>query len=608
MGHSLRFVAVGAVLALSACNDVEQAGKPVSEVTVKPTVAAYAAEAESRLEAAALEGSKAAWVAQNFITEDTQYLTAKVNERNSLLSVELAQGAAEYDNLDLDPVVRRKLNLIKLGLTLPVPNNPQKAAELAKIGAELEAVYGSGQYTTRAGKTMQLQEMEAVLANSRDPAELLEMWTGWRTVSPPMKSKYTRQVHIANEGARNLGYQNVGAMWRSGYDMEPEAFAAQVDEVWRQVKPLYESLQCHVRAKLTEQYGADVVGESGKIPAHLLGNMWAQQWGNIYPLVAPEGADPGYDVTELLKTADLSETNMVKTGENFFVSLGFDPLPQTFWERSLITKPRDRDVVCHASAWDIDPTNNDLRIKMCTERTAEMFQTIHHELGHIFYFQAYREQPFLFRTGANDGFHEALGDTVALSLTPSYLKQIGLIKEEPAADKDMGLLMARALDKVAFLPFGLLVDKWRWQVFSGELSPEQYNSGWWALREAYQGIEAPVARSEANFDPGAKYHIPANVPYMRYFLAHIQQFQFHKALCDAAGYEGPLHRCTIYNNKDAGKLLIDMMKMGASHPWPDAMEAITGQRELDASALLNYFAPLKAWLDIQNQERSCGWQ
>jgi peptidyl-dipeptidase A len=388
--------------------------------------------------------------------------------------------------------------------------------------------------------------------------------------------------------------------------MPPDEFAKEVDRLWGQVRPLYVSLHSYVRRKLREKYGPEVVPADGPIPAHLLGNMWAQQWGNIYPLVQPPGGDPGIDLTQILRARKVDEKEMVRYGERFFTSLGFAPLPATFWERSLFTKPRDREVVCHASAWDVD-NEEDLRIKMCIEITAEDFSTIHHELGHNFYQRAYKGQPFLFRDSANDGFHEAIGDAVALSITPAYLKQLGFIAQEPDPSKDLGLLMQMALDKVAFLPFGLLIDQWRWKVFAGEVPPARYNAAWWELREKYQGLKPPVPRSEADFDPGAKYHVPANVPYTRYFLAHILQFQFHRALCQQSGYQGPLNRCSIYDDKQAGARLARMLDMGQSRPWPDALEALTGQRQMDATAMLDYFAPLKKWLDEQNAGQPVGW-
>ena len=576
----------------------------------------FVEQAEARLKELSIEAGQAAWVQANFITVDTQAISARANERLTTATVDLANQAARFNAVELDDDTRRKLDKLKLALVLPAPQDPEKTKELTTITSELEATYGSGKYCrpgqdpadsgSASDECWDLTEMGRMMAEERDPALLEEIWTGWRTVSPPMKDKYARMVEIANEGARDLGYEDLGTMWRSKYDMPPDAFAAEMDRLWGQVKPLYNALHCHVRAKLGEHYGEDVVPQDQPIPAHLLGNMWAQQWGNIYELVAPGSVELGYDLDERIEASGWSEIDMVRRGEGFFSSLGFDPLPQTFWERSLFTKPADREVVCHASAWNLD-YQDDLRIKMCIQKTAEDFSTIHHELGHNYYQRAYNPLPLLYQESANDGFHEAIGDTVALSVTPDYLKEMGLIDQVPPADADIGLLLNQALDKVAFLPFGLLVDKWRWQVFEGATPPSQYNADWWQLRTQYQGIQPPVARTEDHFDPGAKYHIPGNTPYSRYFLAHILQFQFHRSLCAMAGYEGPLHRCSIYNSKEAGKALIEMLEMGSSKPWPDALAKLTGKPEMDASAIIDYFAPLESWLDEQNEGRSCGW-
>jgi peptidyl-dipeptidase A len=415
-----------------------------------------------------------------------------------------------------------------------------------------------------------------------------------------------RYVQLGNKGARELGFADMGAMWRSKYDMPPDDFAAEVDRLWEQVKPLYLSLHAYVRRRLRETYGPDAVPADGPIPAHLLGNLWAQEWANVYPLVAPKNADSGIDLTARLKAKGTTEIDMVKYGEGFFTSLGFAPLPKSFWERSMFTKPRDREVVCHASAWDVDAVE-DLRIKMCIEITGDDFRTIHHELGHNFYQRAYDQQPYLFRDSANDGFHEAIGDAIALSITPSYLKKLGLIDTEPDPSKDIGLLMQQALDKVAFLPFGIVIDQWRWKLFSGQITPENANAEWWRLRQKYQGVAPPAARSETDFDPCAKYHVPANVPYTRYFLADILQFQFHRAMTEIAKATGPVNRRSIYKSAPAGERLQKMLAMGLSRPWPDALETLTGQRQMDATAILDYFAPLKQWLDEQNKGQPVGW-
>ncbi|RCU50515.1 peptidase M2 family protein [Corallincola holothuriorum] len=600
-------LAITLASALAACG--EQAVEP-KQIEIDPAslASSFLINAEDELATLRKELYRAEWIYQNFITEDTASLAADANSRYTAAQVRLAHEAAKFDGIDLAASTRRKLDILKFSIVLPAPADADKNAELAKLAADLNGMYGKGKYCLSADNCLTLPEMSNIMASSRDADELLALWQGWRDVSPPMKPLYERQVSLANEGAKALGFNDLGTMWRSNYDMSPTDFSVEMDRLWGQVKPLYEALHCHVRAKLGETYGTDLVSPDQPIPAHLLGNMWAQTWGNIYNIAAPEDADPGFDLTTQLAVHGYDELKMVEGAERFFTSLGFEPLPDTFWQRSLFTQPADRDVVCHASAWDLDD-QEDIRIKMCIQKTGEEYAVIHHELGHNFYQRAYKDQSTLFQNSANDGFHEAIGDTIALSVTPEYLRQTGLLTAEeiPSADKDLGLLMKMAMDKVAFLPFGLLVDKWRWQVFSGEVSPQQYNQAWWQLREEYQGVKAPISRDENAFDPGAKYHVPGNTPYARYFLAHILQFQFHRSLCEMAGNDGPIHRCTIYGNKEVGEKLNAMLAMGASKPWPEALEIVTGSKQMDATAILDYFAPLKTWLDQQNIGRQCGW-
>ena len=581
--------------------------------TAAPTAAdarKFVEETEQELYDYSVDAARIYWVNSTYITDDTDALAAKAGAEGTTMSVQAAIEAAKFNDVaGLDPVTRRKLDKLRGGIVLPAPTTEGAATELNEIATKLNSAYGKGKGTLN-GKEINGSDIEAAMGTNRNPEELSEMWESWHTnVGAPMKDDYARMVEIANEGARELGFADVGAMWRSGYDMPADDFAKLTDKLWAQVKPLYDELHCYTREKLNEKYGDEVQPETGPIRADLLGNMWAQEWGNIYDIVAPAGAgDIGYDTTELLKAKDYDAIKMVKTGEGFFSSLGFEPLPDTFWKRSLFTKPADREVVCHASAWDID-NKDDIRIKMCIKVNGDDFVTIHHELGHNYYQRAYNDKSYLYLNGANDGFHEAIGDAVALSMTPDYLVQIDLLDpaQVPNADKDTGLLLRQAMDKVAFLPFGLMVDRWRWGVFDGSITPENYNKAWTDLRLQYQGITPPVDRPTDAFDPGAKYHIPGNTPYTRYFLARILQFQFYKAACDAAGWEGPLHRCSFYGNEEVGDKLNAMLEMGASKPWPDALEAFTGTREMSGDAMVEYFAPLQTWLKEQNKGKKCGW-
>jgi peptidyl-dipeptidase A len=567
----------------------------------------FMAKAESELETLGRRSGFSTWAMQTNINYSTEWLAADADNAFTAAAARLAREAVKYDKVKLPAPLARKFLRLKLLVDSPAPLDPKEQKELSDVKVWLDGTYGKGKYCRKPEDCLTLDKMDEILQTSRNEAELLDLWKGWRTVSPPMRPKYQRFVELSNKGAQSLGFKNTADLWRSNYDMTPAEFSAELDRQYEILKPLYQSLHAYVRRRLTEKYGKEVMGDDGLIPAHVTGNMWAQSWEHVYDLVKPaKTGAAGFDLTERLTKAKLDEKGMVKYGERFFTSLGLEPLPATFWERSLFTRPRDRDVVCHASAWDVE-NSNDLRIKMCIKVNQEDFVTIHHELGHNFYQRAYGGQPYLFRGSANDGFHEALGDTIALSVTPDYLKEVKLIDDVPGADGDVDLLLKMALERAVFLPWGLLVDKWRWGVFSGEIKPENYNQAWWDLIKKYQGVKPPVARTEAEFDPGAKYHIPGNTPYARYFLAHIYEFQFYRAFCKQKGHTGPLHRCSFYGDKAVGKRLNDMMAMGASRPWPDALEAATGQRSIDAGAVLEYFAPLKAWLDEQNKGQTVGW-
>jgi peptidyl-dipeptidase A len=562
--------------------------------------------AEARLSELSVQSNRAQWVEDNFITDDTEALSAEAEDQATAVTTEFVGQARRFEKLKMPPELARKFMLLRLSLTAPAPKDPALRKEMTQISTSLEAEYGKGKYCRKPDDCLDITAIERIMGSSQDPSELKDLWVGWNKVGAPMRARYGRFVELSNQGAREIGFRDTGTMWRAGYDMTPDEFSAEIERLWQQVRPLYLSLHTFVRARLSAHYGPGAVPPDGPIPADLLGNPWAQEWGNIYSLLGMPANSSGYELTELLKAKPVDPRGMVKYAENFFVSMGFPALPPTFWERSLFTKPADRDVVCHASAWDID-NQDDLRIKVCLQVRDVDFVTVHHELGHNMYQRAYEKQPFLFENGANDGFHEAIGDSIALAITPEYLQKVGLLDQVPSADADIPQLLKQALDRVAFLPFGFTIDQWRWKVFSGEIKPADYNQAWWDLRLKYQGIAPPVARSEQDFDPGAKYHIAANVPYVRYFLAYILEFQFYRALCHEAGYTGPLNRCTFFGSKEAGAKFEKMLAMGQSKPWPDALEVLTGQRQMDASAILEYFAPLQKWLDEQNKGQKVGW-
>lgn len=599
------------VLLLSACAKKE--APPETHIVAaapKVTVDEFIAAANKQLDVATLENNTAQWVYESFITDDTALIAAKSSESFLTVQKTLLSQAREYQQVPMSPTTTKAyINLTK-GHDLLPPDKPEDITELAALGTKMSGIYGSAKYCKGDKSEKNCRDLEAlsdVMATSRNYDELLDAWTGWHSISPQYRNDYARYIELANAGAKAYGFNDLGASWRSGYDMPAEDFDKEVERLWTQVAPLYKSLQCKVRSDLSKYYGADKVPLDKPIPAHLLGDMWSQSWGNVYSLVEPYPGAGNLDITGALVKQKKDAIAIAKIAENFFVSLGLQKLPDSFWQKSMLTKPRDREVVCHASAWTMD-AKDDVRIKQCIQPNEEEFLTIHHELGHVYYFLAYNKLPMLFQNGAHDGFHEAIGDTIMLSITPEYLKKIGLIDKVVTNDHAIiNQQMRMALEKVAFLPFGKLIDQWRWKVYSGEIKPEDYNKSWWQLRTQYQGIAAPVVRSESDFDAGAKYHIAANVPYTRYFLAHILQFQFHKALCDAAGFKGPLYQCSIYDSRAAGEKLEKLLAAGASQPWQDTLEAAIGTRQMDASAILEYFAPLSAWLEEQNKGQACGW-
>ena len=554
----------------------------------------------------------AGWVQDTYINQDTQLIRARANERFLEYFSKVVKDSRQYDKVPMDEASSRTLMLLRQGVPAPAPDDPAKRSELADIMARMEAAYGEGKYCIkRDGKDFcrNIDALTETMVNSRNYDELTEAWSGWHTVGRSMRKDYARFVELANEGARELGYADAGAMWRSGYDMSPEDFDKEVERLWGQVKPLYDQMHCYARTQLAKKYGEDKVPAGKPIPAQLFGNLWAQQWNKIYPdILEPYPGVSGESVDKALARQKYDAVRMTQQAESFYTSLGMPALPKSFWERSMLTRPRDREVVCHASAWQMDAAE-DVRIKQCILPFEEDLQTVYHEMGHVYYYLAYKDQTYMFQTGAHDGFHEAIGDTIVLSMTPSYLAQVKLMSGvKPSHEAVINDQMKMAADKIAFLPFGKLIDQWRWKVFSGEIKPADYNKAWWALRGKYQGIAPPNTRTEEDFDPGAKYHIPGNTPYTRYFLSFVIQFQFHRALCQAAGYKGPLNECSVFGNKEAGKKYWEMLQAGASRPWPETLEKLTGTRQMDGSAIIEYFQPLMEWLQERNQGQRCGWE
>jgi peptidyl-dipeptidase A len=593
---------VALVLLTVGAEEAHAAPAPADE-TGQQFVARINAElAELRIEVA-----KAFWVQSTYITPDTTFLAARASEKMLAFMSRAITQSSRFIGQELDPDTARQLELLRHGSSMPAPDDPADRAELAGIATAMEGMYGSAKYCPGDDRCLSESDIIRLMARERDYQVLLDAWRGWHDTAAPMRPMYQRFVQLANQGAREIGFADLGELWKSGYEMSPAKFEAETERLWNQVAPLYEQLHCHVREKLADHYGEDKVPRDGPIPAHLLGNIWAQEWSNLYDLVEPAPGVAQFDISAALEEQGWDEIEMTRAAEGFFVSLGMPALPDSFWEHSLLKQPRDRDVVCHASAWPMD-SGEDVRIKQCVEPTAQHLTTLHHELGHIYYFLLYKHLPPLYQDGAHDGFHEGIGDTLELSMTPSYLRELGLIGEvQQSPDAALNLQMKLAMDKIAFLPFGKLVDQWRWDVFSGRIPPEQYNASWWKLRTAYQGIAPAVGRDESAFDAGAKYHVPGNTPYTRYFLARILQFQFHRALCEAAGHAGPLHECSIYGSKEAGERMMALLALGASRPWPEALELVTGSREMDATAIIEYFRPLMNWLELQNEGRSCGW-
>ena len=640
--HLLLALAIGAGLAtLAACKKDEPAtdSAAVPAAPKGETADQFVARVNDEFKKMYPEMTAAQWLSSTYINDDSQLLAAKGNERYLTQLNSWIEQAKKFEGQQMSPETARAIQLLKLATAMPAPKDPAKLAELTQIATRMEGTYGAGTYCTGEGeakKCRQLGELEDVLRSSRDYDAQLDAWQGWHTIAQPMRKDYTRFVELVNEGSKEMGFADAGEMWRSGYDMTPAEIAAETDRLWGQVKPLYEQLHCYTRTKLQATYGVEKGQVNGLLPAHLMGNMWQQDWGNLWDMLEPYKGAGSLDITGALEKqyqadyqAALAKAGpgpgtdalfqaereaqlqvakqMTERAQDFYTSLGMPKLPESYWTKTQFIKPMDRDVVCHASAWDMNMAG-DVRTKMCIKPNEEDFTTIYHELGHVYYYLAYNKLPPLFQAGAHDGFHEAIGDTMVLAMTPDYLKSIGMVGEQQQSNEALiNAQMRMALAKVSFMPFGLMIDRWRWGVFDGSIKPADYNKAWWELKAKYQGVAPATARGEDFFDPGAKYHVPGNTPYTRYFLSHVLQFQFYKGLCDAAGYKGPLYNCSFYGNKAAGQKFWAMLEKGASQPWQATLKELTGGEKMDAGPVLEYFAPLQDWLKQQNEGQTCGW-
>ncbi|KAL7646406.1 UNVERIFIED_CONTAM: hypothetical protein RMT77_003319 [Armadillidium vulgare] len=458
--------------------------------------------------------------------------------------------------------------------------------------------------------TLRLEpDLEHIMAKSRNPEELLYVWRAWREASGrPLRRRYLRFIEMSNKAARINGFKSTTDFWQRDY--ESNNLNEELDRVWDEIKPFYEQLHAYVRRKLKERYGDQYFGSDGTIPVHLLGNMWGQSWVNVLDITLPFANWSFRDVTINMVSKNYTPTVIYKTAEEFYLSLGFSPLPESFWLRSMLVKPSDRKVNCHTSSMDFC-NGIDYRIKHCTQITMRDFITAHHELGHIYYGMAYKNLNHVFRDGANPSFQEAVSDAISLSVaTTSYMTKIGLLSTDVLPYKDnINSLFTTALNKIVYLPFTLVADKWRWKVFDREVEFRDMNTYWWQLKFIYQGISPPVFRSPLEFDPGSKYHIVAHKPYLRYFIAYILKFQIHEELCLAAGHKGDLQKCNIYGSKAAGTKLQNLLRLGKSKPWRRVLSDFSGGRtnQLNAGPLLRYFKHLQEWLVKENRDYQVGW-
>nr|UJP38391.1 angiotensin-converting enzyme 2 [Taphozous melanopogon] len=574
----------------------------------------------SEVEVLSFESSLASWNYNTNITDENVQKMSEAGDKLSAFYEEQYKLAKTYPLQEIQNLtIKRQLQVLQQND--PSVLSADKSKRLNTILNEMSTIYSTGKVCNPNNPQECLllaPGLENIMQkNSSDYNQKLWAWEGWRSeVGKQLRPLYEEYVALKNEMARGNNYEDYGDYWRGdyetlgtdGYNYSRNQLIEDVERIFAEIKPLYEHLHAYVRAKLMAVYPSRI-SPTGCLPAHLLGDMWGRFWTNLYPLTVPFGQKPNIDVTNAMVNQGWDAERIFKEAEKFFVSIALPNMTEGFWKNSMLTEPSDgRKVVCHPTAWDLG--QGDFRIKMCTKVTMEDFLTAHHEMGHIQYDMAYSTQPYLLRNGANEGFHEAVGEIMSLSVaTPKHLKAMGLLPPDFYEDKEteINFLLKQALNIVGTLPFTYMLEKWRWLVFKGEIPKEQWMKKWWEMKRKLVGVVEPLPHDETYCDPASLFHVANDYSFIRYFTRTILEFQFQEALCQTAQHKGPLHECDISNSTEAGSKLLQMLKLGKSEPWTSALEEIVGIKNMDVRPLLNYFEPLFTWLKDQNKNSFVGW-
>ncbi|XP_045110504.1 angiotensin-converting enzyme-like isoform X5 [Portunus trituberculatus] len=555
------------------------------------------------------EYAKALWDYATNITLHNTERKKEASARTRQFKDKWSKRSRNLADLDLTNDTRR---MIKKAFQIQL--NEEDGRNLSQVLSNMSTIYSTAQVCLHGKGCVGLDpDLTNLMANSRNYSELLEIWKGWReSVSREIKPYYLQYLDLMNKMARLNNFSDAGEMWRDKY--ETPAFEAAMEDLYKEVRPLYLLIHAYVRRRLRQHYPQ--IEPRGALPACVLGDMWGRFWRNISPLVTPYPDLTQLDVTSELVRLNHTPHTMFRMGGEFFTSMGLKPLPNTFWTRSMLVKPEGREVVCHPTAWDFYD-GKDFRIKMCTQVNMEDLQTIHHELGHVQYFMEYAHLPLTYRNGANGGFHEAIGELVGMVVeTPQYLTKIGLLPHRPAGpEMEVNQLMWAALQTVTTLPFHLVRDVWRWRVWRGDVEEAKYNEDFWRLMLEYAGVKPPVPRTDKDLDPPALFHVANNYDMIRYFTRTILQFQILEGLCRAAGHQGPLHTCDLHGSEKAGRLLASGLALGSSKPWPEVLKVLTGSSTMSTKPLREFFAPLEHWIrteglrdnETKESEQGVGW-